>query len=100
MTDIATKDFFYALSTGKVTENGTIVIKGVQYDLAGGLYAPASDGALTALTHTAPTTPDYAIQALTTTSPYGFVSADEGNTVLKVIVNLALRVKALEDGIV
>jgi hypothetical protein len=51
---------------------------------------------LTPLTHTAPGTPDYAIQALTVTTPYGFVSSDEGNTVLKVIANLQTRVSELE----
>jgi len=40
---------------------------------------------LTTLTHTAPGTPDYAIQNLTTSTPYGFVTADEGNTVLKLL---------------
>lgn len=55
---------------------------------------------LTTITHTAPGTPDYAIQNLTTTTPYGFVTADEGNTVLKVlawcqteIADLKARVK-------
>jgi hypothetical protein len=43
---------------------------------------------LTTITHTAPGTPDYAIQNLTNSSPYGFVSQDEGNTVLSVIANL------------
>lgn len=52
--------------------------------------------ALTSLTHTAPGTPDYAIQDLTTTTPYGFVSQDEGNTVLSVIKNLQTRVNELE----
>lgn len=52
---------------------------------------------LTALTHTAPGTPDYAVQNLTTSTPYGFVTADEGNTVLSVLVRTALRVQELED---
>lgn len=51
---------------------------------------------LTTITHTAPGTPDYAIQNLTTSTPYGFVSADEGNTVLKVIANLQVKVAELE----
>jgi hypothetical protein len=54
---------------------------------------------LTALTHTAPGTPDYAIQALTVTTPYGFVTADEGHTVLKVIANLQTRVAEIESRI-
>ena len=50
---------------------------------------------LTTITHTAPT-PDYAVQDLTTTTPYGFVDKDEGNTVLSVIANLQVRVAELE----
>ena len=52
---------------------------------------------LTTITHTAPGTPDYAIQDLTNTSPYGFVTQDEGNTALSVIANLQARVNELED---
>lgn len=51
---------------------------------------------LTTITSTAPGTPDYAIQDLTTTAPYGFASQDEGNTVLAVIANLQARVAELE----
>jgi hypothetical protein len=51
---------------------------------------------LTTITHSAPSTPDYAIQDLTTTTPYGFVTADEGQTVLAVIANLQARVNELE----
>lgn len=51
---------------------------------------------LTTLTHTAPGTPDYAIQNLTTSTPYGFVTADEGNSVLKVIANLQTRLAEVE----
>jgi len=51
---------------------------------------------LTTVTCTAPGTPDYAIADLTTTLPYGFVSADEGQSVLKVIANLQIRVAELE----
>lgn len=50
----------------------------------------------TTITHTAPGTPDYAIQDLTQTSPYGFVTKDEGNSVLKVIANLQTRLDELE----
>jgi hypothetical protein len=51
---------------------------------------------LTTLTHTAPVTPDYAIAALTTTTPYGFASSDEGHSVLKVIANLQVRCAEME----
>lgn len=53
--------------------------------------------ALTAITHIAPGTPDYALQNLTSTSPFGFVSQDEGNTVLSIIANLQTRVNELES---
>ena len=53
--------------------------------------------ALTAITATAPVTPDYAIQSLTSTTPFGFVTADEGNTVLSVVANLQARVAQLES---
>lgn len=56
--------------------------------------------ALTELTIVGPTTPDYAIQDLTNTSPYGFASAEEGRTVLSVIKNLQQRVAALEAALV
>lgn len=53
---------------------------------------------LTSLTHTAPGTPDYAIQdlILTAGASYGFVTKDEGNSVLKVIVNLQVRLLEVE----
>lgn len=62
---------------------------------------PVSQGAaltasLTTITHTEPGTPDYAIQNLTNVSPYGFVTQDEGNSVLKVIKNLQTRIDELE----
>jgi hypothetical protein len=41
-------------------------------------------------------TPDYAIAAITGTSPYGFASAQEAITVLYVIKNLQVRVAELE----
>lgn len=52
---------------------------------------------LTSITSTAPGTPDYAIQDLVNTSAYGFVTKDEGNTVLAVIANLQTRVAQLES---
>jgi hypothetical protein len=50
----------------------------------------------TTITHTAPGTADYAIQGLTSTVPFGFVTADEGNTVMKVIANLQTRLAEVE----
>ena len=51
---------------------------------------------LTTITHTAPGTPDYAVQDLVQNTGYGFVTKDEGNTVLSVIANLQTRVNELE----
>lgn len=69
-----------------------------------GLYntTPAVQGAaltaqLTTLTPAdAEGTPDYAIAALTSTTPYGFVAAQEGITVLYVIKNLQVRLAEVE----
>jgi len=52
---------------------------------------------LTQISHTSPGTPDYAIQDLTDTSPFGFATKDEGNTVLSVIKNLQIRIAELES---
>jgi hypothetical protein len=60
------------------------------------LTQPAITAQFTTITHTAPGTPDYAIQDLTQTTPWGFADHDEGNSVLKVIANLQTRVAALE----
>jgi hypothetical protein len=51
---------------------------------------------LTTISSTAPVTPDYAIQDLVNSSAFGFVTKDEGNTVLSVIKNLQDRVGQLE----
>ena len=56
----------------------------------------ALTAALTTITSTAPGTPDYAIQDLVNSSAYGFVTKDEGNSVLAVIANLQTRVDELE----
>ena len=56
----------------------------------------ANTAALTTITSTAPGTPDYAVQDLTQTTPYGFASQDEGNSVLSVVSNLQVRVSQLE----
>lgn len=76
-------------STGKVRLNG------VAPELAEGKQT-ALTAQKTTITHTAPGTEDFAIQALTSTTPFGFVTADEGNTVLLVIANLQARLAELE----
>ena len=67
--------------------------------LDGARFVPevsANTAALTDITFTAPSSPDYAIQDLVNSSAYGFVTKDEGNTVLSVIKNLQDRVSELE----
>jgi hypothetical protein len=68
--------------------------------LDGARFVPevvANTAALTTITSTAPGTADFAIQDLTQTTPFGFVTKDEGNTVLAVIANLQARVSQLES---
>ena len=50
----------------------------------------------TQITYTEPGIPDYIIQDFTQSAPYGFVTADEAQTLLKVIKNLQTRVDELE----
>jgi len=58
--------------------------------------AAALTTALTTITFTEPATPDYAVQAPTTSTPYGFVTSDEARSVLKVIANLQTRSAEIE----
>lgn len=58
--------------------------------------ASANTTALTDITFTAPGTPDYTIQDLTQSTPFGFVNSNEAQTVLSVIKNLQTRVSELE----
>lgn len=55
---------------------------------------------LTSITHTAPGTSDYALQDLVQNTGFGFVTKDEGNTVLKVILNLQVRMAEAEAKLV
>ena len=87
-----------------VRSGGRIALdSGAVLDLASGAklaISGAQPAALTAqlttITHTAPGTPDYALQNLTDTGGFGFASADEGNSVLKVIANLQARCAEME----
>ena len=78
---------------------------GVAYEdqlLDGARFTPevsALTTQLTTITSTAPGTPDFAIQDLTDSTPFGFASQDEGNTVLAVIANLQTRVEELETAL-
>jgi hypothetical protein len=78
---------------------------GVAYEdqlLDGARFTPevsALTTQLTTITSTAPGTPDFAIQNLTDSTPFGFATQDEGNTVLSVIANLQTRVDELETAL-
>lgn len=56
----------------------------------------AMSAPLTTITHTAPSSADYALQDLTDTGGFGFASKDEGNSLLAVVANLQTRVNELE----
>jgi hypothetical protein len=83
-------------STLVVASGGVIDIETGGAVKANGTQGAALTTQLTTLTHTAPGTPDYAIATLTQTSPFGFVAADEGHTVLSVIANLQVRLAEVE----
>lgn len=89
----------YVLGDGR--PDGVVIVNGTseKLNLYGG--TPVVQGAaltaqLTSITHTAPGTPDYAVQDLTASGGYGFVTKDEGNTVLSVIANLQARLAQVE----
>lgn len=81
-----------------VADGGALNIETGGIIKANGTQGAALTAQLTSITHTAPGTPDYAIQDLILTSgaSYGFVTKDEGNTVLKVILNLQVRLAEVE----
>lgn len=64
-------------------------------NVAGAALTAAAGSALTAalttLVPNAPGTPDYALQALTNSSPFGFKTADEGETSLKLLAALQVN---------
>lgn len=79
-----------------VASGGKINVQPGGMIAADGTQAVGLTAQETTITHTAPGTPDYAVQALTQTSPFGFVTADEGHTVLQVIANLQARLAEVE----
>ena len=77
-----------------ITQNGVTLTIPQNLNLA---KASAPPAALTTITCSNPTSADYDITNLTQTNPYGFASADEGQTVLTVIKNLQTRLAELES---
>jgi len=92
------RDFILDTTTG--TKLGTSTSQKLGFFNATPVVQPTEiTDELTTITHTAPGTPDYALQDLVDSgagSAFGFASKDEGNTVLSVIVNLQARVNELE----
>lgn len=92
-----------SLETNTLKTGGGITVGQSASDLVGFHGASPSDqaAALTAQLTTitiadAAGTPDYALQAVTNTSAYGFASAAEAITFLYVVKNLQTRVAELE----
>lgn len=60
------------------------------------VQASALTAQSTTLTHTAPSSDDFAIQDLTNSEGFGFETKDEGNSALKALANLQTRLAAIE----
>lgn len=79
-----------------VASGGAINVESGGKILVDGTQGAALTAQLTSITHTAPGTPDYAVQDLVQNTGFGFVTKDEGNTVLSVILNLQTRLAEVE----
>ena len=66
------------------------------YGAAAVVQGAALTTQLTSITHTAPSSPDYALQNLVQNTGFGFATADEGNSLLSVVLNLQVRMAELE----
>jgi hypothetical protein len=89
------RDFVLDTTTG--TKIGTATSQKLGFFNATPVVQPTEiTDELTTITFSAPGTPDYAIQDLTQTTPYGFVTSDEAQTLLSVVANLQARVNELE----
>lgn len=82
-----------------VASGGAIDVENGGKLTANGAQAAALTAQLTAITHTAPGTPDYALQDLVQNTGFGFATKDEGNSVLKVIANLQARLAEVETAL-
>lgn len=86
------------------TEGQTVVLEaidtstlGLRWQVTQGLAGADTTTALTTITPAdAEGTPDYAIAAITNSTPFGFASAQEAITVLYVIKNLQTRLAEVE----
>lgn len=80
---------------GMVTEYISSTKIRVDIDAVGTGALPVA--ALTTITHTSPSSADYAIANTINSSAWGFSTQDEANTILSVIRNLQIRVLDLEN---
>ncbi len=91
-------DLIFGTATG--TKIGTATNQKLGFFNATPIVQPTEiTDELSTITHTAPGTPDYAVQDLVDSgvgSAFGFATKDEGNTVLSVVENLQTRVNELE----
>jgi L-ascorbate metabolism protein UlaG (beta-lactamase superfamily) len=79
-----------------VASGGTINVEAGGKIVVDGTQGAALTAQLTTITHTAPGTPDYALQNLVQNTGFGFATADEGNTLLSVVANLQARLAEVE----
>jgi hypothetical protein len=99
MTDTTYQPKVYKADGGDrlvIASGGSIDIETGATFTVNGTQGAALTAQLTTITHTAPGTPDYAIQNLVQNTGFGFSTADEGNSVLKVIANLQARLAEVE----
>ena len=95
--DQTLSDVDLVLGTTTGTKIGTATTQKLGFYNATPVVQPtALTAQSTTVTHSAPGTPDYAIADLVNASGYGFVTLDEGLTVLQVIANLQARMSELE----
>lgn len=89
-----------ASGTDLALDNLDVTVQSLTADgavIGGGTVGAALTAQLTSITIAdAAGTPDYALQALTTTLPYGLATAAEAITLLYVIQNLQVRLAQVE----
>lgn len=81
--------------TGATTFTGASTFSGA-VTFSGSAQGAALTVQLTTITFASPGTPDYAVQDLVQNTGFGFVTKDEGNTVLSVIANLQVKMAEIE----
>lgn len=93
----AAKVHFAGPDTLVIESGGVLDIKSGGAIQQAGAAGAALTAQLTTITPAdAEGTPDYAIAALTSTTPFGFASAQEGITLLYVVKNLQVRLAEVE----